>query len=214
MEVSLNDLYSSIDIVCSSTADPKIRYNAELSLRQFQLDPSSWKIFLNLLRTANGNTLFFVAQGLILAVWRQWNHFSSEVKNYFMENVIDVLKRREDIDLVGKSKVEQVLCCICVNSARIFPILNMLDDSSENRSLGGLSSLKTLLETVLLDDPKVFPEDRISMRKELTSALPTLTNIIYGHCTSCLNSNSNNGAKILQISFELLNMIISKMEVR
>ena len=57
---ALKELRSLVSEVCFISSDPSKRHVAEERLIAIQADPNSWRIFIDMLPSAEDNLLFFI----------------------------------------------------------------------------------------------------------------------------------------------------------
>ena len=149
-----------------------------------------------------------------IAVWRNWSSIlSQEEKGLFSKSITDTLVYRRDLSHFVRSKIEQVLASICIESQTLAPVLSLITNINDPNIHIGLSALRTSLETIFSDDPQIFPEQRRIILMELSNVICQLTDVISSISFSAFSSCTNADTIQLLLSLELTNLIISKVEV-
>eukprot|EP01041_Mallomonas_annulata_P011700 gene11700-24509_t len=204
----LGNLRSLVKDACDPSSGRRVE--AERCLLDIQNDKTSWSTFLDLLMSAEDNLLFFIGQGLLKSTWRQWFTLSESEQALFTSKVLQVLVRRHDLSPFVRSKIEQVLGSICINSQSLHHVLQIVGDINNPTLEIGLSALVTVLETILMDDPRILPKQKTNMLTNINEYVTPITELAVQICNHQANIAEN---RILIISLKLLNIIISKLSV-
>eukprot|EP01038_Epipyxis_sp_PR26KG_P009793 gene9793-13175_t len=205
--------------ICSSSSSYEIRSSAEQRLLVILSDINLWKIYLSylLLDNINDTIRFFICIGLQRLIWKYWGtghtlEFSNDDKMRLTNTIIQTLTQK-NMQAFAKSKVEQVLGIICASSYSLEPVLGLLVDANSPGAFTGLSAIKTVLELILSDDPKLFPEQKVSLLIATQNILVPLTNLACSACSVALQVNNDENFHMMLVSLELLKLAISKLQI-
>lgn len=203
-----------ITTICSSTASVDARSSAERRLLELLSMPSNLTQCLPSLYTANDTIVFFLGIGLQRLIWKYWTHMDQSQHDSLLQTLKETLLNRADLQTFSKAKLEQVLAAICVASSSLQPVFSIICQVDNPGFLTGLSAVKTVLENVLGDDPKVDSISRESFVAESGPILAPLTNLA---CTACLSamqqSQSESSLRSMKIGLDLLKVIVSKLQI-
>lgn len=132
------------------------------------------------------------------------------------QTIVQTLTTRTSMQGFAKSKLEQVLAAICANSCSLDPTLGLLVDAAHPNVQIGLSAIRTVLELILSEDPKLFPEYRAPLLSAINDILTPLTNLSCNACSIAINgpegSREHNSA-VVTVSLDLLKVLISKLQI-
>jgi hypothetical protein len=200
--------------ICSSTSSTETRSLAERRLQDIISNKSSWKIYAPYLFQANDTVCFFICIGLQRIVWRYWAEFSLEDKMLFNQTISQALISRKNMQRFALSKLEQVLATICACSCSLEPALSLMVEASHPNVHTGLSAIRTVLELVLSEDPKLVVAQKAVLLPAVTSILVPLTNLACSVCTVALQQTYTEESRTAIItSLDLLKIVMSKLPI-
>ncbi len=113
----------------------------------------------------------------------------------------------------AKSKLEQMLATICANSSSLEPVLSLLVPADQPGALVGLSAMRSVLELVLSDDPKLIPEHKATVLTVIHEILTPMTNLACSACSVALQAPTEDNLKLMSVSLELLKIAIGKLQI-
>lgn len=212
----MDEFDSLIATICNGSTPQQARTAAEQRLMEVLCNLTTWKQYVGLLFQADDTVCFFLCIGFQKLVWRHWRNISMEDRVHLNQTIIQTLTNRPNIQLFAKSKLEQVLAAICANSCSIEPALGMLVDANHPHVSTGISTMRTVLELILSEDPQLFPEFRPAFQSAVNDILTPLTNLACSACNVALSSpNSPKEANSLTVtaSLELLKVLITKLQI-
>ena len=215
----MSEFNNLVQTICNPSTPQQSRTAAEQQLLEILSNIDTWKQYSECLYTADDTVCFFVCIGFQKMVWRQWRRISSEDKILLSQTVVSALTNRKKLQSFAKSKLEQVLATICVNSCSIDPVLGLLVDASNPAVSVGLSTMRTVLELVLSDDPQLYPEYKPTLLSAVTDIVSPLTNLACGACTTAITRAADSSSSAEQndvdmnTALDLLKVIISKLQI-
>jgi hypothetical protein len=203
-----------IATICSSTANVQSRSSAERRLLELLSSADNLVQYLPALFTANATVTFFIGIGFQRLVWRHWHRIDDARKEQMISTLTSVLQNRLDLPSFAKSKLEQVLAAICVCNLSLQPALSMVVSPDQPGFFGGLSTIETVIEFCLSDDPKIDPTARVTLMETITTLVVPLTNLACSTCVSALQSTqSEDHYKAMVLALDLLKIIVLKLPI-
>jgi len=203
--------------ICNASCPAPMRAQAEQRLMEILSDRNAWKSYAGLLVQASDMIVFFVCIGFQRLLWRHWSEISVEDRHLLKETVVTVLSTRE-LQPFAISKVEQLLATFCANTCSIQPAIPLLsaaaevvestsstsgtDQQHQQQSAAmvrrGLSAMRTTLELILSEDPKLYPEHRAPLLGEVQELLQPLCNFTGRACSIALADVQQHWQGLLQ----------------
>jgi hypothetical protein len=205
--------------ICSSATQPQQRAVAEQRLMEILSNPNSWKVFSGLLFQVNDTVCFFICIGLQRMVWRNWRNIPMDDRLLLSQTITHALNTRPTMQRFAKAKLEQVLATVCANSCSIEPVLGMLSEAESPTVNVGLSAMHTVLDLILSDDPKLFPDYRSILHGAVNTILTPLTSLACNSCNYALRTSetsmslTENAMLTLMSSLDLLKVIVGKIQL-
>lgn len=166
-------------IAISGSASSEERASAEREMNLIIEQPNALGGFLGVLREVDETVLFFVLMGIQRIVWKRWSYLSAEEKSNVGGVVITLIVEKSHVlQKFSRSKLEQVLANVCVQSSTLDPVIQVLNQSDTNsyqsiaelknnmeetfeklrKTITGLSALRTVLDEALnMKDPRLTP---------------------------------------------------------
>jgi hypothetical protein len=208
-----------IATICNPASAINQRQQAENRLLEALSNPSTCFNYLPLILTASDNVCFFIGIGLQRLVWRHWDNIDDHQKQMTLDAIREVLlKRHVNLQSFAKSKLEQVLAAICIQSKSFDPIMEFIlphigSNQITQETIIGLSTVRTSLDLILSENPKISTKDRSAIVQiiERNGLVVSLTNLA---CTVCATAMQNYNPATLQsmvISLEFLKILVSKL---
>jgi predicted transcriptional regulator YheO len=212
---------SEFDLLVHTIVNPlssvESRSQAERNLLELLSSLSTWSSHLNSLFTANDTICFFIGIGYQRLIWRHWYQLSSENRELLTNTLTNVLMTRSKMSIFAKSKLEQVVAAICINSLSLQPALSMIQQQQQQQQpsgdFNGLSVMKTTLEIILSDDPKIDPTTRLTLENLAEQVVLPLTNLSCTACMNALQSYNEENSSLMIVSLELLKIIVSRLTI-
>lgn len=211
----VNDLVTKI---CSPSIALDDRKHAEDRLLQLLSDLNTWKYYCSQLSQADDTNIFFISVGLQRLIWKNYRVINNEDKLYLIQTILQVLVHNyshsdsnNDCNSVSncnsggnsnklqaftQSKLEQLLVTVCCTSVTIEPITSLLVEPSSPTAIVGVCCIRTLLELVLSDEPKLLYEQKEELTLLIKNILVPLINLIGNNCSYILNNYTNNNHTI------------------
>lgn len=113
----------------------------------------------------------------------------------------------------AKSKLEQVLATICVNACSLEPVLGLLVEASHPEARTGLSCIRTVLDLILSDDPKLISDHKATLLTATQHLLTPLTNLACSACSLALQAPSTENNALMVIALEVMKILTSKLQI-
>jgi hypothetical protein len=207
----MSEFETVINTICNPVTPIENRSNAERRLLELLSGLQTWSQHLSTLYTANDMVCFFIGIGYQRLVWRHWSKLSQEGKEALTNAITSVLLNRGNMASFAKAKLEQVLAAICVNSLTLQPVLNLLVDCNQPGAYNGLSAMRTVMDSILSDDPKIDPNTKQTLEVLSEGVILPLTNLACTACMNALQSYNEENSALMIVSLELLKTIVSKL---
>ena len=163
MSTLYQEFESLVYVVCDQSSSMQMRQQAERRLCEIHNDDNSWDVLLSFLSVKDDNLLFFIGQGLSGIAWRKFNKFNSHQQETFVEAITSTLTQRGDMSPFARSKIEQVLAAICASTCSLLPLLSIVVELNQPGFEVGLSAMRTVMEEVLKDNPRVPPDHHLTL---------------------------------------------------
>ena len=151
-----------------------------------------------------------LGQALYSYIWKNWILLTSEQQIYLTNYILQTLTQRNISNWV-RSKIEQVLAAICASSSSLQPVLSIVVELNQPGFEVGLSSLRTVFEEILKDDPRILPSQKILLFQAATEVALPLSNLISNICDSHTSTISSN--LIEKNGLELFREIVLRLPV-
>jgi hypothetical protein len=113
----------------------------------------------------------------------------------------------------AKAKLEQVLAAICVNSQTLQPVLNLIVDCNQPGAYNGLSAMRTVMDCILSEDPKIDPNTRQSLEALTANVIHPLTNLACTACMNALQSYNEENSGLMLVALELMKTVVAKLPI-
>lgn len=197
--------------VCNTAIDRATREKAEKRLLEIQNNDESWQVLLEMVPYCENELLFYIAQGLLNSVRRTWVNLSEQETNYFTSIILRTLTTRSDISKYVRSKIEQILGSICVSSASLTPVLQLISGENSTNMDYGLSAFRTTLEMVFDSMNRIAPEEQQSLLKQVQDIAMPMTNLIADICRNTSTAPQEQSKLLLAV--DLLNILVAKIPV-
>lgn len=205
-----NDLVGQI---CNPSTTSEGRSYAERRLFALISNENAWKPYSAFLFQANDAAVFFICIGLERIVWKCWDTFSFDDKVLFNQTITQALVARKDMSPYALSKLEQVLATICACSCSLEPAYGLMVDASQPGARTGLSVMRTVLDSVLSENPKLVSLQKQALVTSTLSIVGPLTNLACSVCTVALQNANSESKGLMLTALDLLKIIISKLPI-
>ena len=107
-------------IAISGSASSEERASAEREMNLIIEQPNALGGFWGVLREVDETVLFFVLMGIQRIVWKRWSYLSAEEKSNVGGVVITLIVEKSHVlQKFSRSKLEQVLANVCVQSSTL-----------------------------------------------------------------------------------------------
>lgn len=208
-----------IQVICNPASAINHRQDAERRLLDMLSSLSTWSIYLPLIMNASDNVCFFIGIGLQRLVWRHWEELDHYQKQLLIESIQEALRQRTyHLQSYALTKLEQVLAVTCIQSKSFDPVVQLIishlqTNQLTNEALVGLSAVRTSLDFILSDDPKILARDRSSIVAIILSGgmLQQFTDLSCRFCSAALEHRADDTIHALKIAIDFLKVIISKL---
>eukprot|EP00981_Chlorochromonas_danica_P002163 scaffold428_cov168-Ochromonas_danica.AAC.28 len=139
-------------------------------------------------------------------------NLSNEDKEALTGAITTVLVNRQSaLQTFARSKLEQVLAVICVNMLSLQPVLSLLVSVESPQAYAGLSAIRTVLDLMLSDDPKIEFQRGQTIKNIAQTILAPLITLSCQGCSKAVQELNEENLQLLTVCLEVLKIVIAKL---